>query len=31
MLNSIESAETRNYEMIKYASIFIKQVPKDTF
>ena len=31
MLNKIESAETRNYEMIKYASILIKKASIDTF
>lgn len=30
-LNMIESAETRNYEMINYASIFIKHAPLETF
>lgn len=31
MLNMIESAETRNYQMIKFASVFIKEAPIDTF
>lgn len=31
MLNMIEYAETRNYQMIKYASVFIKEAPIEAF